>query len=296
MSKRGLGKGLEALLATSSLVHEKQYLISRKEKLSSDSELVDLSISQLKPGIYQPRKNIVPKTLEELADSIRSQGIIQPILVRLIDQDYFEIIAGERRWRAAKQVGLKKVPCLIKKIEDRSAIAIALIENIQRENLNVIDTAKALEQLQDQFKLTHQQIAHAIGKSRAAVSNLLRLNQLDAFVKDLVQKKMLEMGHARALLMLDREKQAKIAKMVASKKLTVRQTEQLVKKSLQGPFELEKTTRERGGIDTHQISYGLSKVLGAKVSIICSGGGKSKITITLDGYQKLERLIAKLKA
>lgn len=232
MSKRGLGKGLDALLSTSSFAREKQQIASQSQALSADGELTELAIGQLQPGIYQPRKDMAPEALEELAASIQSQGIIQPIVVRQVVGGQFEIIAGERRWRAAKQAGLKRVPCLVKKVEDRAAIAMALIENIQREDLNVIEEAQALERLQDEFTLTHQQVADVIGKSRTTVSNLLRLNQLDADVKRLVAEKQLEMGHARALLALEGEQQVEVAQMVAKKQMTVRQTEQLVKKVL----------------------------------------------------------------
>ncbi|MDG2815132.1 ParB/RepB/Spo0J family partition protein, partial [Vibrio parahaemolyticus] len=196
MSKRGLGKGLDALLSTSSFAREKQHIASHSQELSADGELTDLAIGQLQPGVYQPRKDMAPEALEELAASIQSQGIIQPIVVRQVENGQFEIIAGERRWRAARQAGLKRVPCLGKKVEDRAAIAMALIENIQREDLNVIEEAQALERLQDEFTLTHQQVADVIGKSRTTVSNLLRLNQLEVDVKGLVADKKLEMGHA----------------------------------------------------------------------------------------------------
>ncbi|MDE1242316.1 ParB/RepB/Spo0J family partition protein [Vibrio aestuarianus] len=293
MSKRGLGKGLDALLATSSLAREKQQAASYSQALSSDGELMDIAISSLKPGMYQPRKDMSPDALEELAASIQSQGIIQPIVVRNLAAGGYEIIAGERRWRAAKQAGLKQVPCLIKNVDDRAAIAMALIENIQREDLNVIEEAQALERLQEEFKLTHQQVADVIGKSRATVSNLLRLNQLDDGVKRLVESKQLEMGHARALLMLEGEQQTEVAERVAEKQLTVRQTEQLVKKCLTQTSDQELPAEDA---DAQQMSQKLSEMLGAKVSIIRSKGGKAKVTISLDEPHKLEQLIAKLES
>lgn len=292
-SKRGLGKGLDALLATSSLAREKQQVASHSQEMSSDGELQDIAISSLKPGIYQPRKDMSPEALEELSASIQSQGIIQPIVVRPLNTGGYEIIAGERRWRAAKQAGLKQVPCLIKPVDDRAAIAMALIENIQREDLNAIEEAQALERLQDEFKLTHQQVADVIGKSRTTVSNLLRLNQLADAVKRLVETKQLEMGHARALLMLEGERQEEIAERVAKKQLTVRQTEQLVKKCLSDTTE-EKNVLE--DVEIQQMSQKLSENLGAKVSIVRSKNGKSKVTISLDEPQKLEQLVAKLQA
>jgi len=292
-SKRGLGKGLDALLATSSLAREKQQVATHSQELSSDGELQDIAIASLKPGIYQPRKDMSPEALEELSASIQSQGIIQPIVVRPLNTGGYEIIAGERRWRAARQAGLKQVPCLIKPVDDRAAIAMALIENIQREDLNAIEEAQALERLQDEFKLTHQQVADVIGKSRTTVSNLLRLNQLADAVKRLVETKQLDMGHARALLMLEGEQQEEIAERVAKKQLTVRQTEQLVKKCLSDTTE-EKNVPE--DVEIQQISQKLSENLGAKVSIVRSKNGKSKVTISLDEPQKLEQLVAKLQA
>ncbi|EGQ8448163.1 ParB/RepB/Spo0J family partition protein [Vibrio alginolyticus] len=293
MSKRGLGKGLDALLSTSSFAREKQHIASHSQELSADGELTDLAIGQLQPGVYQPRKDMAPEALEELAASIQSQGIIQPIVVRQVESGQFEIIAGERRWRAARQAGLKRVPCLVKKVEDRAAIAMALIENIQREDLNVIEEAQALERLQDEFTLTHQQVADVIGKSRTTVSNLLRLNQLEADVKGLVADKKLEMGHARALLALEGEQQVEVAQQVAKKQMTVRQTEQLVKKCL-APQNEQKGQQE--DTEAEQMSHKLSQLLDAKVSLTRSANGKAKLTISLDEPHKLDQLIAKLEA
>ncbi|EKY4878355.1 ParB/RepB/Spo0J family partition protein [Vibrio alginolyticus] len=293
MSKRGLGKGLDALLSTSSFAGEKQHIASHSQELSADGELTDLAIGQLQPGVYQPRKDMAPEALEELAASIQSQGIIQPIVVRQVENGQFEIIAGERRWRAARQAGLKRVPCLVKKVEDRAAIAMALIENIQREDLNVIEEAQALERLQDEFTLTHQQVADVIGKSRTTVSNLLRLNQLEVDVKGLVADKKLEMGHARALLALEGEQQVEVAQQVAKKQMTVRQTEQLVKKCL-APQNEQKGQQE--DTEAEQMSHKLSQLLDAKVSLTRSANGKAKLTISLDEPHKLDQLIAKLEA
>ncbi len=293
MSKRGLGKGLDALLSTSSFAREKQHIALHSQELSADGELTDLAIGQLQPGVYQPRKDMAPEALEELAASIQSQGIIQPIVVRQVESGQFEIIAGERRWRAARQAGLKRVPCLVKKVEDRAAIAMALIENIQREDLNVIEEAQALERLQDEFTLTHQQVADVIGKSRTTVSNLLRLNQLEFDVKGLVADKKLEMGHARALLALEGEQQVEVAQQVAKKQMTVRQTEQLVKKCL-APQNEQKGQQE--DTEAEQMSHKLSQLLDAKVSLTRSANGKAKLTISLDEPHKLDQLIAKLEA
>lgn len=293
MSKRGLGKGLDALLSTSSLAREKQHIATQSQALSAEGELTDIAVGQLQPGVYQPRKDMSPQALEELTASIQSQGIIQPIVVRPVQDGHFEIIAGERRWRAAKLAGLKRVPCLIKHVEDRAAIAMALIENIQREDLNVIEEAQALERLQDEFSLTHQQVADVIGKSRTAVSNLLRLNGLEPEVKQFVAQKLLDMGHARALLALEGEQQVEVAQQVASKALTVRQTEQLVKKCLTPKVEEKNQPKDE---ETQQISQKLSETLGAKVSLVRNGNGKAKLTISIDEPHKLEQLIAKLES
>ncbi|EHY9869560.1 ParB/RepB/Spo0J family partition protein [Vibrio vulnificus] len=293
MSKRGLGKGLDALLSTSSLAREKQHIATQSQALSAEGELTDIAVGQLQPGVYQPRKDMSPQALEELTASIQSQGIIQPIVVRPVQDGHFEIIAGERRWRAAKLAGLKRVPCLIKQVEDRAAIAMALIENIQREDLNVIEEAQALERLQDEFSLTHQQVADVIGKSRTAVSNLLRLNGLELEVKQFVAQKLLDMGHARALLALEGEQQVEVAQQVASKALTVRQTEQLVKKCLTPKVEEKNQPKDE---ETQQISQKLSETLGAKVSLVRNGNGKAKLTISIDEPHKLEQLIAKLES
>ncbi|MFV0575829.1 MAG: ParB/RepB/Spo0J family partition protein [Vibrio sp.] len=288
MSKRGLGKGLDALLSTSSIAREKQHKTAQSQALSSEGLLTDISVSQLAPGKYQPRKDIQPEALEELSSSIRSQGIIQPLVVRQLSDSQFEIIAGERRWRAAKLAGLKQVPCVVKKVEDRAAIAMALIENIQRENLNAIEEAQALERLQKEFELTHQQVADAIGKSRTAVTNLLRLNTLDDEVKQCVVSKKLEMGHARALLSLDKCDQSNIAKIVIAKKLTVRQTEALVKKHLE-PAE-EKPKKE--DVSANGFAAKLSEQWGTKVVITRNNKGKGKITIDFEDLEHLQGLLS----
>ncbi|MGF1763329.1 ParB/RepB/Spo0J family partition protein [Aliivibrio kagoshimensis] len=289
MSKRGLGKGLDALLATSSLAREKQQVAVSSQALSSDSNLIDISINHLQPGQYQPRKDMDSVALEELAASISSQGIIQPIVVRSVADGRYEIIAGERRWRASRKAGLKVVPCIVKIVEDRAAIAMALIENIQREDLNVIEEAQALERLQEEFELTHLQVAEIVGKSRTTVSNLLRLNQLESTVKGLVEKKVIEMGHARALLALDGEAQCEASEIIANKKLTVRETEKLVKKML---TPVEDKPIKTVDSDAQAISTQLSKKLGTEVSISRSVNGKGKLTICFDERDKLQQILA----
>ncbi len=289
MSKRGLGKGLDALLATSSLAREKQQVAVNSQALSSDSNLVDLSINQLQPGLYQPRKTMDSEALDELAASISSQGIIQPIVVRSVADGRYEIIAGERRWRASRKAGLKVVPCIVKVVEDRAAIAMALIENIQREDLNAIEEAQALEKLQEEFELTHLQVAEIVGKSRTTISNLLRLNQLEQPVKKMVERKDIEMGHARALLALSGEMQCEASEIVANKKLNVRETEKLVKKMLMPEGDKPVKTIDN---DAQAMSMLLSKKLGTEVSISRTVNGKGKLTICFDESHKLQQILA----
>jgi ParB family chromosome partitioning protein len=291
MSKRGLGKGLDALLATSSLAREKQHVASHSQAISADGELIELNINQLKPGVYQPRKDMAAEALEELAASIQSQGIIQPIVVRPLDSEHYEIIAGERRWRAARQAGLKRVPCLVKNVKDRAAIAMALIENIQREDLNVIEEAEALEKLQDEFTLTHQQVADVIGKSRTTVSNLLRLNQLNVDVKQLVATKQLEMGHARALLVLEQAHQSSVASEVAKKQLTVRQTEALVKKLQTKDADKPVTPEVSLSSDAQAQLDNLSQHLQSPVDVALNKSGKGKVQIVFESEDQLHKIL-----
>ncbi|MCQ1058788.1 ParB/RepB/Spo0J family partition protein [Photobacterium sp. ZSDE20] len=291
MNKRGLGKGLDALLATSSVAATKLQQADKAQTLSADGSLKELAISQLVPGRYQPRKDMSDEALAELAESIRAQGVIQPIVVRETAPQQYEIIAGERRWRASRQAGLQKVPCIIKDVNDRATVAIALIENIQREDLNAIEEAQALELLQSEFSLTHQQVAEAVGKSRAAVSNLLRLNQLEAPVKRMVEQKQLEMGHARALLALSNERQLEAAQIVVAKMLTVRDAERLVKKMLTPELE-PKVAAANPKIEA--VENQLSEQFGTQVAINQQKSGKGKIVISFDQADKLQQIVAML--
>ncbi|WP_311567597.1 ParB/RepB/Spo0J family partition protein [Photobacterium arenosum] len=296
MNKRGLGKGLDALLATSSVARERQQAteaVSKEETVPEEGALRELPVSQLQPGQYQPRQDMSAEALAELTDSIRAQGVIQPIVVRQLAPQQYEIIAGERRWRASRQAGLSKVPCLVKDVDDRATVAIALIENIQREDLNAIEEAQALERLQNEFSLTHQQIAEAVGKSRAAVSNLLRLNQLEPQVKRLLAQRQLEMGHARALLSLVAEQQLEAAHTVVAKSLTVRDTERLVKKLLTPAPEVAPVSVDP---KVEAMENRLSEQLGTQVAINQSKSGKGKIIINFDEPQKLQQLLAMLSS
>ncbi|KLV02957.1 chromosome partitioning protein ParB [Photobacterium aquae] len=291
MNKRGLGKGLDALLATSSVAQARQQQAVQAQSLTAEGSLQELAVGLLVPGRYQPRKDMSDEALAELADSIRVQGVIQPIVVRKTAGQQYEIIAGERRWRASRQAGLQKVPCIIRDVSDKATVAIALIENIQREDLNAIEEAEALERLIGEFSLTHQQVAEAVGKSRAAVSNLLRLNQLEVPVKRLVEQRKIEMGHARALLALPAEKQWDAAQEIVTKMLTVRDAERLVKKLLAPVEEVPaKPVDTRLAVAETQ----LSERFGAQVAISQQKNGKGKIVISYDEADKLTQLLEKL--
>ncbi|MCW8995292.1 MAG: ParB/RepB/Spo0J family partition protein [Psychromonas sp.] len=294
IKKRGLGKGLDSLLSSSTVSRNKQVshdIHAEKTQQLVDNEkgsLSDLQIDQLQVGKYQPRRDMSTEALEELANSIRVQGILQPLVVRETGHQKYEIIAGERRWRAAKIVGLKEVPCLIKNVEDNAAIAIALIENIQRENLNAMEEAIAFKRLLEEFELTHSEVAKAVGKSRTTVSNLLRLNNLTEAVKLFIEQGDIEMGHARALLPLSEEKQIKVANLVIEKQLSVRDTEKLVKKELTPKAELKiKEVDDRLIV----IEEKLSKKLGTAISLSQAKSGKGKLVISFDGSHKLEEIL-----
>ncbi|KAE8176078.1 ParB/RepB/Spo0J family partition protein [Photobacterium carnosum] len=292
-NKRGLGKGLDALLATSNVAQarKQQSDDNASQQAAMDGELRQIAVTALRSGQYQPRKVMAADALTELANSIRAQGVIQPIVVRRIDSQSYEIIAGERRWQAARQAGLQVVPCIIKNVDDRATVAIALIENIQREDLNAIEEARALERLQQEFSLTHQQVADAVGKSRAAVSNLLRLNQLSDAVKQLVEQKQLEMGHARALLSLDDQQQLAAAQIIINKLLTVREAEKLVK-TLLNPTETPAKLAPQPQTVALQLS--LSERFGTKVAVNQNKNGKGKIVINFDQQDKLAQILAML--
>ena len=288
--KRGLGRGLDALLATSQSSSQKDRESASVE--ARQSELSKIPIEFLVPGKYQPRKDMSPEALEELASSIRAQGVIQPIVVRKIDQNRYEIIAGERRWRASQLAQLDEVPCLVKDVPDEAAVAIALIENIQREDLNAMEEAQALDRLMNEFALTHQEVAEAVGKSRTTVTNLLRLNTLNDDVKLLVEHGDIEMGHARALLALDGESQSEAAHVVSGKGLTVRDTEKLVKKLLEpAKPKQEKQTDP----DVQKLMTRLSENLGAPVTIDHNAKGKGKLVISFSDLQQLDGILSKIQ-
>ncbi|MCW8108882.1 ParB/RepB/Spo0J family partition protein [Alteromonas ponticola] len=285
--KRGLGRGLDALLATS----QASPATEQDRTVAEQSELSKLPIEYLSPGKYQPRKDMSPEALEELASSIRAQGVIQPIVVRKTSAQRYEIIAGERRWRASQLAQLDVVPCIIKDVPDEAAVAIALIENIQREDLNAMEEAQALDRLMVEFELTHAQVAEAVGKSRTTVTNLLRLNNLKDDVKLLLEHGDIEMGHARALLALEGEQQSQAAQIVSGKGLTVRDTEKLVRKFLEpAPPKPEKVVDP----DVEQLVTRLSENLGANVSIDHNAKGKGKLVISFSDLEQLDGILAKI--
>lgn len=288
--KRGLGRGLDALLATS----QREPSAESTELPEDKGELQKLPIEFLKPGKYQPRKDMVTEALEELAASIKAQGVIQPIVVREVATDEYEIIAGERRWRASQIAELDMVPCLIKDVPDEAAVAIALIENIQREDLNAMEEALALNRLMTEFQLTHQELADAVGKSRTAVSNLLRLNNLNDDVKLMLERGDLEMGHARALLSLEGEQQSDAAKLVTNKGMTVRDAENMVRKMLQ-PVSDEKKQPVAADPDVKKLEGSLSEDLGAPVSISHNAKGKGKLVINFSDLDQLDGILAKIQ-
>ena len=287
MKRRGLGKGLDALLSTSSAANVRQQQADTHSQPGAHGELQNLSLNQLRPGKYQPRRDMSQVALEELATSIRQQGIIQPIIVRPIAEGGYEILAGERRWRAARIAGLSHVPCLIKEVADQEAMAIGLIENIQREDLNVIEESRALARLIEEFGFTHLSVAEAVGKSRSAVSNLLRLAQLNDEVKQLVEHGSLEMGHARALLGVTGEQQTELARQVAQKGLTVRETERLVKQS-QNPKK--ESIEQPRSLLMSQLEQEIAAKLGSKVEIKSTNKDKGKLVISYNSLNELDKI------
>ncbi len=283
--KRGLGKGLGALMGD---------MVVKEHAKDSVQEL---PVEYLQRGKYQPRKDMDSVRLQELADSIRAQGIIQPIIVREVAYNRYEIIAGERRWRAGQLAGLTEVPVVIKDIEDRAAMAIALIENIQREDLNPLEEAEALLRLVAEFELTHQQISEAVGRSRTTVTNLLRLNELEGAVKVFLMNRQLGMGHARALLSLSAEKQILLATKVADEGLSVRVTEALVKKVQKASEENEKATEQAKekvfDRDALRLQEAISDFLGAKTTIKHKKNGQGSVIIDYSSLDELDGIVSR---
>ena len=287
MSKRRLGRGLDALLAGDT-----------EASPESSADLNELPVDQVVRGRYQPRREFDEQSLEELAASIRSQGLMQPVVVRRRPQGGYELIAGERRWRAAQLAGLTNIPAMIKDVSDEQASAMALIENIQREDLNPLEEAFALQRLKDEFQLTQQQVADAVGKSRVAVTNLLRLLNLVPQVQQLLQSGDIEMGHARALLSLPPADQESLAREVADRHLSVRQTEALVRQHQSRSQSTEpapaggRSGNPAKDQDTRRLEQELSERIGAPVSISHGAAGRGQVVI---GYTSLDELQGILK-
>ena len=282
---KGLGRGLDALLA------------GNDEASSSPESLQTLSVDRLRPGKYQPRAKMDAASLAELALSIKEQGVMQPILVRPVDGGMFEIVAGERRWRAAQQAGLREIPALVKNVPDQAALAVALIENIQREDLNPLEEARGLARLIDEFGLTHEAAAKAVGRSRSAVSNLLRLNGLAPPVQEYLLAGQIEMGHARALLALPVAQQSGSAARVVSEALTVRDTERLVH-DLLNPATLaaRRKAKRTFDTDTERLANDLGERLGAVVHIEPGRRGAGRVVIRYASLDQLDGIIERLGA
>jgi ParB family chromosome partitioning protein len=291
MKKRGLGeRGLNALLAGSRAKASDEVYSSDSSDTSVDDNgfIRELPIDLIQRGKYQPRRDMDAEALEELAESIRQQGVIQPIVVRPVGDKRYEIIAGERRWRATQIAGLDKIPVVVKDVPDEAAIAMSLIENIQRENLNPVEEAFALKRLQDEFGLTQQKVADAVGKSRTAVTNILRLLNLSDEIKTMLEHGDLEMGHARALLALDSQKQSQIAALVVGRGLSVRQTEALVKKTLDEPVNSRPIRLDP---NINRLQEDLSEKLGAAVLIDHGAKGKGKLIIQYTSLEELDGIL-----
>ena len=297
--RQSLGKGLDALLGMGSDAdfNDLDHLDSL-DRLGNtnvaDGQLRQLPEELLQRGKYQPRRDINAEALEELANSIRSQGIMQPLVVRQLAGEQYEIIAGERRWRAAQQVGLDTVPVIIREVSDEAAIAMALIENIQREDLNAMEESLALQRLQQEFQLTQQQVADAVGKSRSAVTNLMRLTSLEIEVQRLLERGDLELGHAKCLLALDGPMQVNAARTVAGTSMTVRQTEALVKK-LQSGDTAQPATEAENSPDIKRLEDDLSEKVGVPVTIQHSAKGTGKLVFKYNSVDELDGILAHLK-
>lgn len=289
MKKRGLGRGLEMLLSQTGAEVATDSIKVEREGVK------EVSIEKLTQGKYQPRRYFDQDALEALASSIKAQGIIQPIVVRTIQgQDQFEILAGERRWRASQLAGLKTVPVIFKEMTDQEALAVALIENIQRENLNPVETAMALKRLIEEFELTHQEAGDVIGKSRSSITNTLRLLELDGVVQEFLAEMKLDMGHARSLLALTKPKQIEVANRVVNEQLTVRETEQIVKAMMAGIKPAPKKAVKKDQ-DVVNLERDLSEFLGAVTEIKNKKAGKGEVVIRYNSLEELDGILGKIK-
>jgi ParB family chromosome partitioning protein len=279
---KGLGRGLDALLGGAASAEPRE-----------DDRLAQIAVTALRPGKYQPRTRMDEASLAELAESIKARGVIQPVVVRSVGDAQYEILAGERRWRAAKLAGLDHVPAVVREVPDEAALGIGLIENIQREDLNPIEEAAGLKRLIDEFHLTHEEVARAIGRSRAGVTNLLRLLELAPAVQAFVQDGRIDMGHARALLAVSRTRQVELAHQIAEKGLSVRETERLVQQAAAPPAPRGKTAAL--DTDTRRLQEELAQALGASVALKPRARGKGSIVIDYSSLDQLEGLVQRFK-
>jgi len=280
MKAKGLGRGLDALLGPDN------------DAPSPRDALLKLPVDRIQPGRYQPRTRMDQAALAELAASIRAQGLMQPLLVRPVERERYELIAGERRWRAAQMAGLAEVPALVREVPDEAALAMSLIENIQREDLNPMEEAAGVQRLVDEFRMTHEQAADAVGRSRSATTNLLRLLKLPRPVQEMVMEGALEMGHARALLALDAARQIETGNRIAAQGLSVRATEALVQKLLRGQGARRK---KRGDRDLARLEEDVAERLGTTVEIKPGRKGSGKLVVHYSGLDHLEQLLKKLR-
>ncbi|MEH6617377.1 MAG: ParB/RepB/Spo0J family partition protein [Porticoccus sp.] len=290
VKRKGLGRGLDALMGAGD-----ETGVAEDRSMVQRDLLNELPVEFMSRGKYQPRRDMHPEALEDLASSIRAQGVMQPIVVRPIGIDSYEIIAGERRWRAAQLAGLETIPALIRDVPDESAVAMALIENIQREDLNAIEEAQALVRLQQEFGLTQQQVADAVGKPRSTVTNLMRLMTLEQDVQKLLEHGDLEMGHARALLGLGGHSQVEAARTAVAKGMSVRQTEALVRRLQQQQERPEQVPTHRVDPDTKRLQDELSGQIGVPVLIQHNAKGKGKLVLKYNSLDELEGILSHIK-
>jgi len=281
--KPGLGRGLDMLLSSATKDSDK------------DSELKKLPVEKITKGEYQPRMSIDPDALQDLAESIKAQGLVQPVVVRRIEGGNYELIAGERRWRASQMAGLHTIPAIIRDIPDQAAAAMSLIENIQREDLNPLEEALAMSRLISDFGLTHQQTAESVGRSRASVTNLLRLIDLQEKTKELLDQRQLDMGHARALLALDGQLQIETAQKVAKNQLSVRETERLVKKLNAIDDNQAKKDAPQKALEVIKLEESVSEKIGAKVSILYNTKGKGKLIVEYNNLDELDGILEHIR-
>lgn len=296
--RKGLGRGLDALLGgsnrpapapeagDSSTISATMPVVNAGPR---DGQMVDVPVEYLQRGKYQPRRDMHEEALQELAESIKAQGVMQPIVIRPIDVDRYEIIAGERRWRACQLAGLEKIPAIIRDVPDEAAVAMALIENIQREDLNVVEEAVALKRLQDEFTLTHQEVADAVGKSRTAVSNILRLLNLCAEVRTMLERGDLEMGHARCLLSLAEDQQRLLGRQIVAKGLSVRQAEALVRNAQEE--QKQQKAPARVSADIEKLQEGLSEHIGVPVQVQHGAKGAGKLVLKYSSLDELDGIL-----